>query len=83
MQLEVNAGKPADGMVHDVSGLVKTFFRMLPETLLTYRLYRPLMEAATLPDEQSRINAIMLLMLELPTSHLHTTIYLMQVWVCG
>jgi len=40
--------------IHVAAGLLKTFFRFLPEPLLTYDLYRPLLQIAGKIDEQEQ-----------------------------
>lgn len=78
IQGDVNAGGSISGIIHDIAGLLKTFFRQLPDPLLTFRLYHPLISTAGIEDETARITAILLLMFELPPAHLHSTMYLTQ-----
>eukprot|EP01111_Echinosteliopsis_oligospora_P017634 TRINITY_DN7714_c0_g1_i1.p1 TRINITY_DN7714_c0_g1~~TRINITY_DN7714_c0_g1_i1.p1 ORF type:complete len:359 (+),score=78.53 TRINITY_DN7714_c0_g1_i1:194-1270(+) len=42
-----NAGKDADlkeAGIHEITGLLKAYIRMMPEPLFTFRLYRPILE---------------------------------------
>lgn len=65
-----------DASTQDWTGLVKTFFRDLPEPLLTYRFYNAFISAAKLPDHDDKVRAVMLLCLDLPTDNLHLLVYI-------
>ena len=65
-----------DTSTQDWTGLVKTFFRDLPEPLLTYRFYASFIAAAKLPDHDDKVRAVMLLCLDLPTENLHLLVYI-------
>ncbi len=77
LKADIDAGRDVNGGVHDVAGLLKQFLRDLPEPLLTYRLYMPFIQAYQLTDPQQRIDALLLLCLELPESNLSVLGFLM------
>lgn len=68
----IGAGQP-----HDLAGILKSFFRLLPDPLLTHRLYGAFVDAFQLPAPE-RLRAVLLLCLELPQAHLHTLRFLMN-----
>lgn len=77
-QAALDAGGDVSGTVHDIAGLLKQFLRELPEPLLTFRLYPYFVRAQQLPSQRNRSEAILLLCLELPYTHLATLKYLMH-----
>ena len=74
----MDEGGDVNGTVHDVAGLLKQFLRELPEPLLTHRLYSAFVKAYKLPGPRQRSEALLLLCLDLPESHLHTLKFLMR-----
>jgi len=74
----VDSGREVKGTSSDMSTLIKAFLREMPEPLLTTRLFDSFVHAAALPSLRDRVRAIKLLVLELPTSHLHVLIFLMS-----
>lgn len=77
-QADIDSGKPVEGTIHDVAGLVKQFLRVLPEPLLTYRLYSPFVQAVRLAKDEQSLHAIKLLSLELPEANLHCVVFLLR-----
>lgn len=61
----------------DVSALLKTFLRDMPDPLLTSALYSGFIQAAKIPSDQPRVDCVLGLCLKLPELNLHTLIYLM------
>ena len=64
--------------VVDVASLVKSFFRDLPECLLSFALYANFIQAVKLETEKSQIDSVLNLCLQLPDPNLHVLIYLMN-----
>ncbi|KAK9460993.1 uncharacterized protein V1516DRAFT_664155 [Lipomyces oligophaga] len=62
--------------VYAVASLLKVYFQMLPEPLLTYAFYNSFVQAADIPNEAQRRNAIHGLVNELPDPN-YTTLSLM------
>eukprot|EP00053_Salpingoeca_punica_P021316 m.212866 g.212866 ORF g.212866 m.212866 type:complete len:359 (+) comp21811_c0_seq1:350-1426(+) len=77
-QKAIDVGKDVAGMPHDTAGLLKQYLRDLPEPLLTFRLFEAFVKAQRLAVEAQRDEAILLLCLELPETHMHATRYLMH-----
>ena len=78
-QADIDSGNEiSEGHPHDLAGLLKMFLRSMPDPLLTYRLYDALNNAAKMPNKQDQTQAVLMLMFELPTAHLHALIYVMQ-----
>ncbi|KAM7379716.1 hypothetical protein PAMP_005247 [Pampus punctatissimus] len=64
--------------VHCVSSLCKTYFRELPNPLLTYQLYDKFAEAVAIQLEEERLVKIRDVLKELPTPHYRTLEFLMS-----
>lgn len=62
--------------VNVISSLMKSFFRKLPDPLVTSELYGALIEASKSEPEQARLNGIKRLVDELPEPHYSTLRYL-------
>lgn len=70
-----NASIPEDANVHDVAGLLKQYFRELPEPLITSRLF-PVFEACySLSSPPDRQRAVLLACLLLPRTHLQVRLH--------
>eukprot|EP00049_Salpingoeca_infusionum_P023514 m.12578 g.12578 ORF g.12578 m.12578 type:complete len:347 (+) comp5836_c0_seq1:476-1516(+) len=78
IQAEVDGGQRISGTVHDQTGLLKLFFRKTPDPLFTHLLYEPFVRAFSIAHEEARLSATLMLCLLLPSSHLHSLAYLMQ-----
>ncbi|KAM7400158.1 hypothetical protein PAMA_004720 [Pampus argenteus] len=63
--------------VHCVSSLCKTYFRELPNPLLTYQLYDKFAEAVAIQLEEERLVKIRDVLKELPAPHYRTLEFLM------
>lgn len=63
--------------IHAITGLLKDFLRNLKEPLLTFRLNRPFMEAAEVPDEDNSKALMYQTIGELPPAHRDTLAFLM------
>ncbi|KAF5282907.1 hypothetical protein FQA39_LY17443, partial [Lamprigera yunnana] len=63
--------------VHVVSSLLKSFFRKLPDALLTSNLYSNFIEADKIKDPTLRMEEIRKLVCCLPLHHYHTLKHLM------
>lgn len=72
----INQADPRWNDVNVISSLMKSFFRKLPEPLVTSDLYGPLIEANKVEPEQARLNAIKRLVDELPEAHYCTLRFL-------
>lgn len=62
-------GQPVDlsgYSCHSVSGALKLFFRELPEALMTYALYTPLLKTVSMPDDGQRVAATMEILRHMP-----------------
>lgn len=55
---------------HSVAGCLKNYLRELPEPLLSYALYQPMLAAARLTDQSARLQAMWQLIQQLPSVHL-------------
>ncbi|XP_054914132.1 unconventional myosin-IXb isoform X2 [Poeciliopsis prolifica] len=58
--------------IHTITGLVKRWFRELPEPLMTFSLYNDFLHAAELPENQERIRAVYQKVDELPPANFNT-----------
>uniref|UniRef100_A0A8C7J7L5 Myosin IXb n=1 Tax=Oncorhynchus kisutch TaxID=8019 RepID=A0A8C7J7L5_ONCKI len=58
--------------IHTVTGLVKRWFRELPDPLLTYRLYKDFLHAVELPEQSERLRAVYQKLDELPSANFKT-----------
>lgn len=78
-QLLLDAGCSVTDEHHeiDVANVLKTFLRELPEPLIPYSFHDLFLRCTLLGDRKSE--AILLACLLLPTEHLNTLAYLMQV----
>ncbi|XP_046460146.1 rho GTPase-activating protein 21-like isoform X12 [Daphnia pulex] len=72
----LNQSDPRWNDVNVISSLMKSFFRKLPEPLVTSELYGALIEASKTEPEQVRFNSIKRLVDELPEPHYSTLRYL-------
>eukprot|EP01119_Soliformovum_irregulare_P000219 TRINITY_DN10158_c0_g1_i2.p1 TRINITY_DN10158_c0_g1~~TRINITY_DN10158_c0_g1_i2.p1 ORF type:complete len:633 (+),score=182.81 TRINITY_DN10158_c0_g1_i2:10-1908(+) len=63
---------------HLVTGLIKLFFRELPEPLFTYNLYEPFLSAANKMQVSDKIEAIKPLLTLLPPHHYNVTQYIVS-----
>lgn len=72
----LNQSDPRWNDVNVISSLMKSFFRKLPDPLVTSELYGALIEASKSEPEQSRLNGIKRLVDELPEPHYSTLRYL-------
>ena len=72
----LNQSDPRWNDVNVISSLMKSFFRKLPDPLVTSELYGSLIEASKTDPEQARLNAIKRLVDELPEPHYSTLRYL-------
>lgn len=63
--------------VHVVSSLLKSFFRKLPDALLTSAFYSSFIEADKIEDPQLRMEEIRNLVKQLPPHHYYTLKHLM------
>ncbi|XP_025269488.1 rho GTPase-activating protein 21-A isoform X2 [Camponotus floridanus] len=64
--------------VNVISSLLKSFFRQLPDSLLTAELYPMFIDADKIEDPQRRMITIRKLLRDLPEHHFETLKYLMQ-----
>lgn len=71
-QLEKDFQKAAKQNQHTMATLIKKYLLSLPEPLIGYDHYKSFIKAATLRDEQARIQEIKKLCNILPTPHLNT-----------
>jgi hypothetical protein len=62
--------------VNAISSVMKSFFRKLPDPLVTSELYGAVIEASKLEPEQERLNCIKRLVDDLPDPHYSTLRYL-------
>lgn len=72
----LNQSDPRWNDVNVISSLMKSFFRKLPDPLVTSELYGALIEASKTELEQVRLNGIKRLVDELPEPHYSTLRYL-------
>ncbi|KAL0130721.1 hypothetical protein PUN28_002385 [Cardiocondyla obscurior] len=74
----INLQDPRWSDVNVISSLLKSFFRQLPDSLLTADLYPMFIDADKIEDPQRRMTAIRKLIRDLPEHHFETLKYLMQ-----
>jgi len=72
----LNQSDPRWNDVNVISSLMKSFFRKLPDPLVTADLYAALIDASKTEPEQARLNAIKRLVEDLPEPHYSTLRYL-------
>ncbi|QRV79292.1 Rho-type GTPase-activating protein 4 [Ceratobasidium sp. AG-Ba] len=63
--------------ISSVTSVMKTYFRQLPNPLLTFALHEKFVEAAGLRDANAKHEALVSLVHQLPPEHYHTLRYLM------
>ena len=64
--------------IHAVTSGLKQYFRKLPTPLITYDVYDRLLEAAAIPDQNGKLEAMRNAVELLPEVHYHTLEYLMK-----
>ncbi|XP_070153965.1 rho GTPase-activating protein 23 isoform X5 [Polyergus mexicanus] len=74
----INFQDPRWSDVNVISSLLKSFFRQLPDSLLTAELYPMFIDADKIEDPQRRMTTIRKLLRDLPEHHFETLKYLMQ-----
>ncbi|XP_077270853.1 rho GTPase activating protein at 19D isoform X3 [Temnothorax americanus] len=74
----INFQDPRWSDVNVISSLLKSFFRQLPDSLLTADLYPMFIDADKIEDPQRRMTTIRKLLRDLPEHHFETLKYLMQ-----
>ena len=80
MKVRLDVGEPVDLHVaapHSVAGLLKMWLRELPEPLLTFDLYAPIIAAVRSATQQQQppsalLDALDALLCQLPAAHRHT-----------
>lgn len=70
------ATDPRCADINNLTGLLKFFFRELPEPLFTYDLYDQFLDSSRLPDLDERIAALRRTVQLLPPSHLAVLKYM-------
>ncbi|XP_017878527.1 uncharacterized protein LOC108624059 isoform X5 [Ceratina calcarata] len=73
----INLQDPRWSDVNVISSLLKSFFRQLPDSLLTAELYPMFIDADKVEDPQRRMTTIRKLLRDLPDHHFETLKYLM------
>ncbi|XP_034949619.1 uncharacterized protein RhoGAP19D [Chelonus insularis] len=73
----INLQDPRWSDVNVISSLLKSFFRQLPDSLLTADLYPMFIDADKIEDPQRRMSTIRKLLRDLPEHHFETLKYLM------
>jgi hypothetical protein len=63
---------------HSVAGCLKSYLRELPEPLLGYAMYQPLLAAARLSDPSQRLTSLWQLIQQLPPVHLTNLRFLIK-----
>jgi len=63
--------------ISSVTSVLKTYFRLLPNPLLTYALHEAFVGAASQRDPLSKAQSLSSLVFQLPSEHFHTLRYLM------
>jgi len=69
LKQDIEDGKPIDCElypVHVLASVLKSFFREMPEPLLTFELYDEFLRAAELSQPEERINTLFALLKKLP-----------------
>lgn len=69
LKQDIEDGKPIDCelyAVHVLTSVLKSFFREMPEPLLTFELYDEFLRAAELSQPEDRINTLFALLKKLP-----------------
>ncbi|XP_011060628.1 PREDICTED: uncharacterized protein LOC105149722 isoform X5 [Acromyrmex echinatior] len=74
----INLQDPRWSDVNVISSLLKSFFRQLPDSLLTAELYPMFIDADKIEDPQRRMTTIRKLLRDLPEPHFETLKFLMQ-----
>lgn len=64
--------------IHAVTSALKQYFRKLPNPLITYEAYDPLLEAAQITDKDKQIAAIKVALEAMPQAHHDVLEYLVQ-----
>ncbi|XP_029942761.1 breakpoint cluster region protein isoform X2 [Salarias fasciatus] len=64
--------------VNAVSGVLKLYFRELPEPLIPTELFHPLTEAVEIQDLDSRLASMLSLLQSCPDANRHSFLYLLQ-----
>lgn len=64
--------------IHAVTSALKQYFRKLPNPLITYEAYDPLLEAAQITDKEKQIAAIKVALEAMPQAHHDVLEYLVQ-----
>jgi hypothetical protein len=64
--------------IHAVTSALKQYFRKLPNPLITYEAYDPLLEAAQITDKDKQIAAIRVALEAMPQAHHDVLEYLVQ-----
>ena len=59
-------------MVHDIAGLLKLYFRELPEPLVTNAMHAEFIQAARIQDDGHRVEALKHLVQRLPPTNAET-----------
>ncbi|XP_039887056.1 beta-chimaerin isoform X2 [Simochromis diagramma] len=72
---DISASAYAD--INIIAGALKLYFRDLPIPVITFDLYSKFIQAAKLPNAESRLEAIHEGLLQLPPAHYETLRYLM------
>ena len=78
VQIQVERGEGLEGLgVHEVTSLVKTFLRQLPEPLLPCLFHDPLLSSMELPEDE-RADAVQGLCFSLPAPNLSCLRYFLK-----
>lgn len=64
--------------ISSVTSVLKSYFRELPNPLMTAALHEPFMEALMLKDLNAKLDAVAALLRQLPREHYETLKFLMQ-----
>ncbi|KAG8743250.1 hypothetical protein FRC10_012294 [Ceratobasidium sp. 414] len=63
--------------ISSITSVMKTYFRQLPNPLLTFALHEKFVEAAAIRDTNAKREALVSLVYQLPPEHYHTLRFLM------
>ncbi|KAG9126326.1 hypothetical protein FRC07_003893 [Ceratobasidium sp. 392] len=63
--------------ISSITSVMKTYFRQLPDPLLTYALHEKFVEASAIRDGSAKREALVSLIQQLPPEHYHTLRFLM------